>query len=81
MDTCRYPIPQAGHGSTVLFLVVFSPFGPTALSVQAVASAVTVTAMATACNTDFEIFIRGFVKVNQRIQGNDVFRADLVVTV
>lgn len=59
-----HPIPQAGHGSTVLVLLVFSPFGPTELSVQAVASAATVTATATACNTDFEIFIRQFVKVD-----------------
>lgn len=74
------PIPQAGQGSTFLFLVVFSPFGPTALSVQAVANTVTVTATATACNTDFEIFIRAFVKVNLGIQGKDVFGEDLVVT-
>jgi hypothetical protein len=51
----------------VLVLLVFSPFGPTELSVQAVASAATVTATATACNTDFEIFIRQFVKVNQNM--------------
>ena len=75
-----HPIPQAGQGSTVLVLVVFSPFGPTALSVQAVASAVTVTATATACNTDFEIFIREFVKVNHGIHGEDVAKTDLVVT-
>jgi len=74
-----HPIPQAGHGSIVLVLVVFSPFGPTALSVQAVASAVTVTATATACNTDLEIFIAQFVKVN-RIYGKDAIQIHLVVT-
>ncbi|QRR00900.1 hypothetical protein [Dyadobacter sandarakinus] len=60
MDKQDYPIPQAGQLSIFLFLLVFLPSGPIVLSVQAVASVVTVTATATACNTDFEIFMMQF---------------------
>jgi hypothetical protein len=79
MDMYDHPIPQAGQLSRVLFLLVFSPFGPTALSVQAVASAATVTATATACNTDFEIFIARFVNVVWNLSKDEI-QTHLVVT-